>query len=69
VGLDLAALHPLRLLTWLIHSRSEYRQLTAEAGGPPPPAALRASVFVSLWATELRTGAVAASALLAQEAV
>jgi len=68
VGIDLAALHPLRLLTWLIHSRSEYRQLTAEQGGQPYRAARRDSVFVSLWAAELDQARNAPARLLAQEA-
>ncbi|MGE5278180.1 MAG: phosphotransferase family protein, partial [Acidobacteriota bacterium] len=28
-------LRPLRVLAWLLHSRSEYRHLTEDAGGPP----------------------------------
>jgi hypothetical protein len=52
-GLDPAALRPLRLLVWLIHSQSEYEQFVAEAAGQPEPAALRCSLFVSLWEEEL----------------
>jgi hypothetical protein len=52
-GLDPAALRPLRLLVWLIHSKSEYEQFVAEAAGQPEPAALRRSLFVSLWEEEL----------------
>jgi hypothetical protein len=55
-------------LTWLIHSRSEYRQLAAEVGGQPDRSALRASVFVSLWAAELGQGRGTPARLLAQEA-
>jgi hypothetical protein len=49
LGLDPALLPSLRLLTWLIHSRSEYKQLTAASADPPDPTALRRSRFVSLW--------------------
>jgi hypothetical protein len=54
IGLDLAALRPLRLLVWLIHSKSEYKRFVAEAGGRPKPATLRRSLFVSLWEEELQ---------------
>jgi hypothetical protein len=57
LGLDPAALRPLRLLAWLIHSRSEYRQLRAETGGPPAPETLRGSLFVQLWQAELEHNA------------
>jgi hypothetical protein len=50
------AMHALRLLTWVIHSRSDYVSLTAEAGGPPNADALRCSVFLGLWEEELRHG-------------
>lgn len=53
VGLDPNVLRPLRLLTWLIHSQSEYRQLAAEGTGLSNPASLRGSLFVSLWEEEL----------------
>ncbi len=53
-GLDPAALRPLRLLAWLIHSRSGYKQFVAEAAGRPKPTTLRRSLFVSLWEEELR---------------
>ena len=52
-GLDPVALHPLRLLTWLIHARSEARHMSADAGGSPPPAALRRSLFYNLVLEEL----------------
>jgi hypothetical protein len=52
-GLDMAVLRPLRLLAWLIHSRSEYKQLAAEAGGQPEAAKLRGSLFFQLWQAEL----------------
>ncbi len=52
-GLDPAALCPLRLLAWLIHSRSEYNHLAADAGGRPQPDALRNSLFYNLVLEEL----------------
>jgi hypothetical protein len=53
MGLDLSVLRPLCLLTWLIHSRSEYQRFAAERAGQPDPADLRRSLFVSLWEEEL----------------
>ncbi len=52
-GIDPAALIPLRLLAWLIHSRSEYKQIVAESASHHDPTALRRSLFVSLWEEEL----------------
>jgi hypothetical protein len=68
VGIDPAALKPLRLLTWMSHARSEYGRFAAEVGGraatalhsihaQPAPAALRQSLFVSLWEEELAQSA------------
>jgi len=54
IGLDPAALRPLRLLVWLIHSKSEYKRFLSEAGGRPTPTALRCSLFVTLWEEELQ---------------
>jgi hypothetical protein len=56
LDLDPAVWRPLRLLTWLIHTRSDYRHLWADAGGPPPREALRRSLFLALWREELRRG-------------
>lgn len=53
VGLEHDALPPLRLLTWLIHARSEYRRMAARAGGDPSPEMLSRSLFFSLWREEL----------------
>ena len=53
VGLDPDVLLPLRLLTWLIHSQSDYRRLAAEGISQPKPSDLRRSMFVSLWEEEL----------------
>lgn len=52
--LDRSLVRPLRLLTWLIHSRSDYRHLTADVAGTPAPSALRQSLFLGLWEEELR---------------
>ena len=59
VGLDPIVLRPLRLLTWLIHSRSEYQRFVAESAGQPDPTDLRRSLFVSLWEEELSYAIVA----------
>ncbi len=53
LGLDSANLRPLRLFTWLLHARSEYKQFTADAGHAPTAEALRRSLFLSLWEEEL----------------
>jgi hypothetical protein len=52
VGLELADFRALRLLTWIIHSRSEYHRLTADAAGAPPMDLLRPSLFLGLWRAE-----------------
>ncbi|HMI80954.1 MAG TPA: phosphotransferase, partial [Solirubrobacterales bacterium] len=44
----------LRLLCWLIHSRSDYRHLQLESPGTPPPEALRNTPFLGLIEEELR---------------
>jgi hypothetical protein len=56
-GLDFANLRPLRLLCWLLHSRSEYQWFTADFARKPEREALRRSLFVSLWEQELLCGA------------
>jgi len=56
IGLDRAAIGPLRLLAWLLHSRSEYRRFAADVAGRPTPDTLRRSIFVALWHEELRYG-------------
>ena len=53
VGLDSGSLPALRLLVWILHSRSEYRRLAADAAGRPPDSALRGSLFLQLWEAEL----------------
>jgi hypothetical protein len=54
LGLDLEQLRPLRLLCWVVHSRSEYGQLEQDALGPPTRDALAGSLFLSLWRQELK---------------
>ncbi len=53
-GVAPAAIPALRALVWLIHSRSEYQRLCADAQGEPEPALLPRSLFLSLWEEELR---------------
>lgn len=54
LGLDLQSLANLRLMVWMLHSRSEYRRMVADVGGTPNPDALRKSVFLALWEEDLR---------------
>jgi hypothetical protein len=45
----------IRLLCWVVHSRSDYRHLQLESpGAPPPPQALREAMFVGLVEEELK---------------
>jgi hypothetical protein len=53
-GINRDALGPLRLLTWMLHSRSEYRHFVADVAGKPGPQILRRSLFFKLWEEELR---------------
>jgi glycosyltransferase involved in cell wall biosynthesis len=46
----------LRLLCWVIHSRSDYRHLQLESPGEPSPEALRRSMFLGLVEEELERG-------------
>jgi hypothetical protein len=54
VGVRAADIAPLRLLCWMVHSRSEYRRFAADIGGVPQPTQLRQSLFLSLWEEELQ---------------
>jgi Phosphotransferase enzyme family len=55
VGLDPGCAGPLRLLCWLVHTRSEFDHLDADGGGRAPSAAeLRRGVFAGLLDEELR---------------
>jgi Phosphotransferase enzyme family len=53
VGLDPATLARLRLLCWIVHCRSDYRQLEMAAAGPPSAEALRGAIFLGLVEEEL----------------
>jgi hypothetical protein len=53
-GINPDALGPLRLFTWMLHSRSEYRHFVADVAGKPGREILRRSLFVSLWEEEVR---------------
>jgi Ser/Thr protein kinase RdoA (MazF antagonist) len=48
VGVDSSAFTSLRLLTWVVHARSEYLRYAADSGGPPAADALRHGLFLSL---------------------
>jgi glycosyltransferase involved in cell wall biosynthesis len=48
----------LRLLTWIVHSRSDYRHLRLESRGVPSAEALRGSPFLGLVEEELREAAI-----------
>jgi len=54
LGIDPPQLRPLRALVWLMHTPSEFRHGEADAGGPPPAAALERSLFLALWSAEVR---------------
>ena len=54
LGLDPARLGPLRVLLWLIHAQSDVRHAAADAGAPPSAEALARSLFLALWAEEVR---------------
>jgi hypothetical protein len=55
LGLAPDVLAPLRLLCWVVHSRSEYRRLEQDVGGVPSSDALLGSLFLALWHEELRS--------------
>jgi hypothetical protein len=44
----------LRVLCWIVHSRSDYRHLEIEAAGTPRPERLRDSIYLGLLEEELR---------------
>ena len=54
LGLHPAVLPPLRVLVWLIHAHSDFRHAAADAGASPSPDALGRSLFLGLWAEEVR---------------
>ncbi len=53
VGISVADLDRLRLLAWIVHSRSDHRHLEMAAAGPPSQEALRSSGFLGLVEAEL----------------
>jgi hypothetical protein len=57
VGIDVEAFPRLRLLCWIVHSRSDYRHLALETAGAPVRGALRASTFLGLIEEELARAA------------
>lgn len=54
LALDSTQLGPLRVLLWLIHAESEFRHAAADAGGSPPRHLLAQSLFLALWAEDVR---------------
>ncbi|HEX6782276.1 MAG TPA: glycosyltransferase [Solirubrobacterales bacterium] len=54
IGISAADFRRLRLLTWVVHSRSDYRHLELESRGAPSAEALRGSAFLGLVEEELR---------------
>jgi len=56
LGLDPAVVRPLRVLTWMVHARSEYLRLQADFGETPGVEALRNAVCVQLVEEEFRSG-------------
>ncbi|MGN6167550.1 MAG: phosphotransferase [Solirubrobacteraceae bacterium] len=57
LDLDPAVSSPLRLLTWIVHSRSDFRHVQMDTAALPTQASLRDSVFVGLVQEELRRDA------------
>lgn len=53
LGISAVDFRRLRLLTWVLHSASDYRHLQLESRGEPSPEALRGSVFFGLVEEEL----------------
>jgi glycosyltransferase involved in cell wall biosynthesis len=53
VGISEADFRRLRLLTWIVHSRSDYRHLQLESQGKPSLEALRAATFPGLLEEDL----------------
>jgi len=54
LGIDPDDFRRLRLLCWVVHSRSDYRHLRLETGGAPRPEDLRRGMFLGLVEEELR---------------
>jgi hypothetical protein len=43
----------------MVHARSEFRQFSIDAAGPPAPELLRHGLFLALWEEEVRYAAAA----------
>lgn len=56
LGISAEDFRRLRLLTWVLHSASDYRHLQLESRGEPGAEALRAAPFFGLVEEELRSG-------------
>ena len=56
LGISAEDFRRLRLLTWIVHSRSDYRHLRLESPGEPSAEALRAAPFFGLVEEELSRG-------------
>lgn len=54
VGMDPSDWHALRVLTWMLHGRSEYARECADSKGKPDAAQLGQSLFLQLVKEELR---------------
>jgi hypothetical protein len=54
LGLEARQLEPLRVLLWLLHAPSDFQHAAADAGGPPEESTLAKSLFLALWAEEVR---------------
>jgi hypothetical protein len=54
LSLDPGRLPPIRVLLWLIHAQSDVRHAAADAGTQAPAEALAQSLFLALWAEEVR---------------
>jgi hypothetical protein len=55
LGLDPNIIQPLRLLTWMIHARSEHSRLREDVGQSPTAPALGRAIFAALWREDVKT--------------
>jgi hypothetical protein len=53
VGVPVTDIPALRLICWMLHSRSELRRQEEDAGGAPGRATLREGLFLALWEEEM----------------
>jgi hypothetical protein len=49
VGIPPEAVDPLRMLTWIVHTRSEHDAMLRATSGVPDAPELRSSIFLTLW--------------------